>query len=193
MVLCIHVETSVCFPQHILKLNYGLVAQRQRMSCIHEGDFLSTVRIRLPTRPVFNGTVNQERTKGVVCDPFCQRLKILANCSQQLVQSMQSSISALIVRIYDLLPDINDVGLPMKSSRRISRGLANFIGRGMKFFFGTAVDSDLDQMRKTIADAQLMSRTAASETQQIRASVSNFMRVNSSDVSSTTCFENRSE
>jgi hypothetical protein len=108
--------------EHWTRLNYGVVATKVRTVCLVEGYVTHTVRIQLPTPVELNITLENTTT---TCDAICIRLRQIAEVTQNLVATMQLSITEMTHRIYSLLPDISETPLQRK---RQPRALFSFVG-----------------------------------------------------------------
>jgi hypothetical protein len=157
--------------EHWTKLNYGLVATKIRAVCLVEDYAVHTIRIQLPTAVELNVTVENETTP---CDAMCVRLRQIAQGTQDLVATMQLSITEMTQRIYSLLPDISETPLQRK---RQPRALFSFVGKVSQFLFGTVAEDSLDDMKKTIADAKLIADTSLSDVTKLRASTAQFTQL----------------
>jgi hypothetical protein len=109
--------------EHWTRLNYGVVATKVRTVCLVEDYVTHTVRIQLPTPVELNITVENTTTP---CDAVCMRLRQIAEVTQNLVSTMQLSITEMTQRIYSLLPDISETPLQRK---RQPRALFSFVGK----------------------------------------------------------------
>jgi hypothetical protein len=157
--------------EHWTTLNYGLVATKIRAVCLVEDYAVHTIRIQLPTAIELNVTVENETTP---CDAMCVRLRQIAQGTQDLVATMQLSITEMTQRIYSLLPDISETPLQRK---RQPRALFSFVGKVSQFMFGTVVEDSLDDMKKTIADAKLIADTSLSDVTKLRESTAQFTQL----------------
>jgi hypothetical protein len=157
--------------EHWTRLNYGVVATKVRAVCLAEDYVTHTVRIQSPTPVELNITVGNETTP---CDAICVRLRQIAEVKQNLVATMQLSITEMTQRIYSLLPDISET--PLKRKRQ-PRALFSFVGKKSQYLFGTVAEDSLEDMKKTIADAKLMADTALSDVTKMRSATAEFTQL----------------
>jgi Txe/YoeB family toxin of Txe-Axe toxin-antitoxin module len=96
-----------------------------------------------------------------------------------MVTSMQESVSRMLDRINQLIPDI-DVdprdGL-RPSRRRATRGLLDFIGSASSYLFGTATEGEIGELRESIRKIEAMAETAAADASRTRDRLAEFTKL----------------
>jgi len=149
-VLCVMWLLGECLAQqpvssnsegaHWSRLNWG-ISRRLGQTSLSYGFVHHTFLLRLPRAE------NQENIT-YQCDERCERLGSVPDAIHAihaLRRSVRSSITELILEINEMIPDIMIDGT-VAASRR-PRGLFNFIGWGMKYIYGSALDSDVELLR----------------------------------------------
>jgi hypothetical protein len=159
------------FPDYWTRLNYGVIAVKQKSVCLIDDYVDNAVRISLPAPVQLN--VSSEEIGGP-CDALCNRLRIVVNTTRGLVASMQTAITQLIQRVYTLVPDISEA--PLGTARQ-SRALFALGGRIAHYIFGVATDSSVDEMRKAIADLQLVAQTSLGDAAKTRAAMADYTHI----------------
>jgi hypothetical protein len=159
------------FPDYWTRLNYGVIAVKQKSVCLIDDYVVHSVRIPLPAPVQLN--VSSEEIGGP-CDALCNRLRIVVNTTRGLVASMQTAITQLIQRVYTLVPDISEA--PLGRARQ-SRALFAPGGRIAHYIFGVATDSSVDEMRKAIADLQLVAQTSLGDAAKTRAAMADYTHI----------------
>jgi hypothetical protein len=159
------------FPDYWTRLNYGVIAVKQKSVCLIDDYVVHSVRIPLPAPVQLN--VSSEEIGGP-CDALCNRLRIVVNTTRGLVASMQTAITQLIQRVYTLVPDISEA--PLGRARQ-SRALFALGGKIAHYIFGVATDSSVDEMRKAIADLQLVAQTSLGDAAKTRAAMADYTHI----------------
>jgi hypothetical protein len=157
--------------EHWTRLNYGVVATKARTVCLVEDYAVHTIRIQLPVPVELNITLENETAP---CDAICVRLRRIVEGTQNLVSSMQSSVTEMTERIFALLPDISET--PLKRKRQ-PRALFSFVGSISQFLFGTVTEDSLEEMKKTIADAQFIAQTSLDDVTKMRTATQQFSQI----------------
>jgi hypothetical protein len=106
------------------RLNYGFAAVKIRRVSVMESYYRYTFHLALPQRP---SRVNT--TVSYPCDAasMCHRMRVLQSATGNLARIMQTLITDMVSRIYDLIPDV-DARVVWSSSPRSPRGLINTAG-----------------------------------------------------------------
>jgi hypothetical protein len=111
-----------------------------------------------------------------MCNISCLPLKGLLRATQRMVTSMQESVSRMLDRINQLIPDI-DVnprdGL-RPSRRRATRSLLDFVGSASSYLFGTAIEGEIGELRESIRKIEAMAETAAADASRTRDGLAEF-------------------
>jgi hypothetical protein len=106
------------------RLNYGLAAVKEKRVCVVDDYWTHVVHLALPTVPQGQTFVVTNNATG--CDGECPEMQIVIQATRHLVTSMQATISAMIDRVSDILPDVASASSPGR--RRPTRAL-DFLGR----------------------------------------------------------------
>ena len=153
---------SPVWTTSILRLNFGMMAYKVQKACVADGYWHHTVQFNLPPR-VSNNDLNgttARRAVGWNCTGQCLRIEGLYNATMALRIGMRRSITEMVNRIYDLLPDLwADSHRP----NRPTRGLVDAIGRASSFLFGTATESDVSDLRGEVRDLKAQLESAAAD------------------------------
>jgi hypothetical protein len=73
---------------------------------------------------------------------MCHRMRVLQSATGNLTRIMQTLITDMVSRIYDLIPDV-DARVVWSSSPRPPRGLINAVGEMQSFLFGVSTQTDI--------------------------------------------------
>jgi hypothetical protein len=98
---------------------------------------------------------------------------------QRMVTSMQESVSRMIDRISQLIPDIGvdpRDGL-RPSRRRATRGLLDFVGSASSYLFGTAIEGEISELRESIRKIEAIAETAAADASRTRDGLAVFTKL----------------
>jgi hypothetical protein len=151
---------------------------RVKQVCETEGYWHHTIHLELPQIPD-GGIPEVPDERSATCNISCLPLKGLLRGTQRMVTSMQESVSRMIDRINQQIPDI-DVdprdGL-RPSRRRATRGLLDFIGSASSYFFGTATESEISELRDSIRKIEAMADTAAADASRTRDGLAEFTKL----------------
>jgi hypothetical protein len=158
---------------HWTRLNYGVVATKTGTVCLVEDYAIHTVRIQLPALVELDISVQNETTP---CDAICMRLRQVVAGTKNLISTMQSSVTEMTERIFGLLPDISET--PLKRKRQ-PRALFSFVGSISNFLFGTLTEESIEEMKKTIADVQLIAQTSLDDVTKMRSATQQFSQITS--------------
>jgi hypothetical protein len=158
-------------PGFWTRINYGVVATKTKTVCLIDDYATHTIEIKLPTATPTN--ITTENFSGP-CDPLCHRLRSIANLTRLLTASMQNSVTQSLERLYSLVPDTDE---PTSNQRRKTRALFSLGGRISSYLFGTATETQVQQVRKEIADQKLMSETALADGTRTRQAVAEFTQL----------------
>ncbi|HSN23635.1 MAG TPA: hypothetical protein VLS45_05625 [Methylomicrobium sp.] len=153
------------------RLNYGLVGLKETRVCIADDYWMHAIHVQLPEIPD-DLDLNMNFTKPV-CDGSCARLTGLLKASRTLTVTMQQTVSKMVRRIYNLIPDVTVT--PSGGRRR--RGLLNIIGDAYSFLFGTATESDISALTENIKKVETMAETAALDAARTRVALASFTRL----------------
>lgn len=125
----------------LTRLNYGVAAVRIKTASVVEGYWTHTFHFRLPdVRESAMSTLSRQANASL-CEGRCLQLQGLYRGTDALTAAMRNSIQQLIWKIYKLVPDISRRG--SRPMGRQTRGLADFVGSGLSWLFGTATESDI--------------------------------------------------
>jgi hypothetical protein len=125
MISCFALATAGDFKSHWTRLNYGVTAVKTRTVCFIDGYETHTVEIKLPT-PIQLNFKQDNVTTPTTCDALCTRLRLIANMTRALTATMQYSITHLLNRVHDLIPDFSEAPIGQK---RQTRALFSLGGR----------------------------------------------------------------
>jgi len=95
--------TEVSDGAYIARLNYGVLALKNKEICVAEGYAKHTFHLTLPARI----SSSDFRNATNCTHSMCVRMSKMIDGIEQLTQSMRSGISEMIDKIYNLIPDIN--------------------------------------------------------------------------------------
>lgn len=126
----------------------------------------------LPTQIQLNLTRDEFTT--ATCDALCTRLRGIANVTRAMTARMQLSITQLLERIYDRIPDISEAPLGQK---RQKRALFSLGGRITHYLFGTAEDATVEELGKQISDMELVTDSALADSSKTRQAMSDYTRI----------------
>jgi hypothetical protein len=155
------------------RLNYGLVAVKEKKVCVVEGYWLHGIHLELPS------PLPPRAPPGAVptphCNGTCMRVRTVVRATQLLMSTMKGSILDAVNRINDLVPDIE--WSPPGVRARTGRGLVDFIGIASSYLFGTATEGDIEQIKKSIRDVETMAETTAADASRVRQGLATFTKV----------------
>jgi hypothetical protein len=118
--------TDVQTPDdYMARLNYGVVAIKARRVCVVDGYYTHTFQLRLPRRKILRDDAPVNLTCSST-EVMCRRLTPLTKALETMTVSMRDSITGMVSKVYDLIPDISQV--PVVTRRRQQRGLIDGIG-----------------------------------------------------------------
>jgi hypothetical protein len=155
------------------RLNYGLVAVKEKKVCVVEGYWLHGIHLELPSPPPPRAPPGAVPTPH--CNGTCMRMRTVVRATQLLMSTMKGSILDAANRINDLIPDIE--WSPPGLRARTGRGLVDFIGTASSYLFGTATEGDIEQIKKSIKDVETMAETTAADASRVRQGLATFTKV----------------
>ena len=144
-----------------MRLNYGTVFKRIDTVDLVTDVWMQTFLIKLPIVNV--STLTVEKIDCTLfgdptgCTHFIDLLQFLHNASIKAVKHIDRAIQ----HIHQLLPSALERD-DMYADRRQQRGLFDFVGEISHSLFGTARDTDIESVHKTIADLKRREHTMAS-------------------------------
>jgi hypothetical protein len=144
--------------KYISRLNYGLVALKNKRVCVTEGYVTHTFHIVLPPREPI--VVSEPKLNNTECDDICSKIKGLNEGLEELTINVRQVITNLIDKIYQFIPDINK---PFVKRTRQPRALVGVVGDFLSFLFGSATNTDVERLRKEILASKDLVGMAAAE------------------------------
>jgi hypothetical protein len=176
MTSCYVFATAGEFKSHWTRLNYGVIAVKSRTVCLTDGYETHTVEIKLPEQIATKPNSENSTTTGPTgpCDPLCNRLRVIANVTRAMTTSMRMSVSQLIQRIYQLVPDISEAPLGRARQRK---ALFSLGGRIASWILGVATDESVDTLKQQIHDQKLLTDTALADGTRTRQAMVDFTRL----------------
>ena len=153
------------------RLNYGVVGVRTKTVCVVEGYLTHTFHIPLP--PLSTPKIPPEVANSA-CNKECMNLRTVSNTTRGLLAAMQASITNMIRRVHDLVPNIVSA---QQNRRRSSRGVFDFVGSASSWAFGTATMTDINELKKHIEDVKLLADTAAADSAHVKSSMIAFTQL----------------
>jgi hypothetical protein len=156
------------------RVSYGLAAVRERKVCVVDGYWMHTIRMTLTEAP--DGLDVSLDFSAPICVESCARITGLPKASRTLVESMQESISTMVDRIFDLVPDIRN---PTSRNRtpRPQGGLLDFVGNVSSFLFEVATETDIESLKKAIKKIEAMEETAVADSSRSRQELASVTRL----------------
>lgn len=159
----------------INRLNYGIIASKLQSVGIIDKFWSHTFTITLPditeipSHPfsLINSTGNEP-----LCITDCRRKVLLINSTLELTRSLVRSLSHVRDRINRLIPNVHDY-----SRNRQSRGLINAIGKLSSFLFGTACETDVENLKSIISDVENKAQLAFHDAENTKTSMSSFIEL----------------
>jgi hypothetical protein len=88
------------------RLNYGLAAVKVKQVCEAEGFWHHVIHLALPQIPD-GGIPEVPKIRLEACNDTCTLLKGLLTGTRMLVTSMQESVSRMIDKVNDLIPNLS--------------------------------------------------------------------------------------
>jgi hypothetical protein len=93
------------------------------------------------------------------------------------MSTMKGSILDAVNRINDLVPDID--WSPSGVRARTGRGLIDFIESASSYLFGTAIEGDIEQIKKAIKGVETTAETSAADASKAREGIATFTKLQS--------------
>jgi hypothetical protein len=154
------------------RLNYGLAAVKEKRVCVVDDYWTHVVHLALPTVPQGQTFVVSNNATG--CEGRCPEMEIVIQATRHLVTSMQATISAMIDRVSDILPDVASASSPGR--RRPTRAL-DFLGDFSSWAFGTATSKQVSEVKDMITKVEIMAETAAADASRTREGLATFTKL----------------
>ena len=171
--------------QYVLRLNYGVTARHIKRVCVSEAMWYQTFHVNLPTRQpeVPLAPVCREADNTTICADSCtgdcKRVHDLYVAISALQFAVRQSIRSLVNHVYTWIPDINSYPhtLARNMAMRKTRAPFGIIGSAYKWLFGTALSSDVEELREALLQAQDNAQIAAQDAQRVRDGVATFTKL----------------
>jgi hypothetical protein len=160
------------------RLNYGLAAIKVKQVCEVEGFWHHVIHLELPQTPD-GGIPEGPENRLEACKDTCTLLRELLRGTRMLVTSMQESVSRMIDRVNDLIPNLS--ADPHSGSRtprtRTVRGLINAVDSASSYLFGTATKEQLNKLKETIKRIEAVAETGAADASRTREGLAEFTKL----------------
>ena len=156
--------------EFVSRLNYGVLALKTKRVCVVEGYVTHIFHIELPQRE----PVKIDSSNVTECSGRCAKMNVLNVGVDEMTQSMRRAVVQLIDKTFGLVPEIK----PFKEKHgRQPRALVGVVGDALSFLFGSATNSDVDQLRKEIESIKSFAGVAAADASRAREGVASFTRL----------------
>jgi hypothetical protein len=149
-----------------------VIAVKTRTTCHIDGYETYIVEVKLPNLIQLNLT-HDNFTTTEACDALCTLLRGIADVTRALTASMQTSITQLLERIYDLIPDISEMPLGQRCKPRALFSLEDRIAH---YLFGKAEDATVE-LKKQIAEIKSMTDSALADSTNARRTMADYTRI----------------
>ena len=154
------------------RLNYGFSAIRLKKVCVAAGYASHLFHIELPQPLSVNETAAPPH-----CNNLCSRMGTLTAATNKLTESMKQSVSGLVQRVYQLIPDLHTPTRPWGQRSRLTRGLINAVGMGFSFLFGLGTSGDIEGLKAEIEQLRNLGGVAAADATRTRQSMMSFTKI----------------
>ncbi len=165
----------------INRLNYGFIAHSPKSVCIVDGYWEHVIHIRWnPIRP-------PAKDKSNLTERLARRLP--SNYTNSLIQlvpvffsldtlsdSFETSVRSWHQLIESLIPDIGvTTDTTAFNTRRSRRGWINAVGQASSYLFGTATDTEVQELRDLVRNSTTLFELAAADARRTREGMASFM------------------
>jgi hypothetical protein len=165
----------------INRLNYGFIAHSPKSVCIVDGYWEHVIHIRWnPIRP-------PAKDKSNLTERLARRLP--SNYTNSLIQlvpvffsldtlsdSFETSVRSWHQLIESLIPDIGvTTDTTAFNTRRSRRGWINAVGQASSYLFGTATDTEVQELRDLVRNSTTLFELAAADARRTREGMSSFV------------------
>jgi hypothetical protein len=150
------------------RLNYGVAAVRIIQVCVATGYVTHISHLPLPKR---GATISRASTgNDSLCTVCCDLMEPLENAVRRMTNSMGASVTSLVTKTYDLIPEI----IP---EQRGSRGVIDRVGSAISWLFGVSTSSDVESLQKEIEHIKVIAGSSAADETRMKDSMISFTKL----------------
>ena len=155
------------------------MATKLNRICVTEGFVHHHFHIRLPTiEAAVTGTISPKDNTTEDCGPMCLRMTALHGSMVGLATTMRSAVQNLTAKINNMIYDFGNEAPTIFGRRRIvKKGVIDGLGSALKWFAGTATESDIHDLRNAMEVIRKSSSLASIDAIKTRQGLATFSKV----------------